>query len=274
MLAGVDVSGEVDAMVRGGAEVVLFDVADPQSQSAAGAELLRLCGRGCRFVVGSSGVEYALVPHWTRAGLLSSPAAFASPGPVDRLAVVSGSCSPTTERQIRYALAQGFEGVALDPRDLIGTPDAVPTAIEHGVQALGRGRSVILYTALGPSSDLGAAIDSQGEARHSIGRALGRILRGLVLDQGLKRCVVAGGDTSSHALRELDLIALTTLLPLPQTPGSPLCTGHSGSGAFDGLQVALKGGRLATTITFCASVMVPLEHRCRAGRLFIALSVI
>ena len=60
----------------------------------------------------------------------------------------------------------------------------------------------------------------------------------------LSRAVVAGGDTSSHALRELKTFALTTRMPLPASPGSPLCTAHSEAGAFDGLEIAFKGGQV------------------------------
>ena len=42
-----------------------------------------------------------------------------APGAVDRLAVVSGSVSPTTERQIGHALANGFDGIAVDPLELV-----------------------------------------------------------------------------------------------------------------------------------------------------------
>ena len=91
---------------------------------------------------------------------------------------------------------------------------------------------------------MGAEIDRHPGARHGIGRALGGIQRRLVEEQGLRRAVIAGGDTSSHALRQLDVFALTTLLPLPDTPGSPLCRCSSSTPAFDGLEIALKGGQV------------------------------
>ena len=40
------------------------------------------------------------------------------------------------------------------------------------------------------------------------------------------------------------IFALTTRLPLPATPGSPLCLAHSDDKAFDGLEIALKGGQV------------------------------
>ena len=109
---------------------------------------------------------------------------------------------------------------------------------------LGKGRSPLIYTALGPSQDMGAQLDKATNARHSIGRALGKVLRRLVEHDRLKRVVIAGGDTSSHALRELNIQALTTLRPLPETPGSPLCLAHGLVPAMDGLQIALKGGQI------------------------------
>jgi uncharacterized protein YgbK (DUF1537 family) len=215
--------------------VLMLDVADAATQRAAGAALWRMRRDGGLFVAGSSGVEYALLAYF---GLTQPSAPFAAPGPVERLAVVSGSCSPTTERQIRHAVANGFEGFAVDPRALI---DGDPTLlVEAALGKLAEGRSVILYTALGREADLGGRED----ARHAIGRGLGRILRVLLERAGLSRAVIAGGDTSSHALRELDIAALTTCLPLPQTPGSPLCVGHSDQATFDGLQIALKGGQV------------------------------
>jgi uncharacterized protein YgbK (DUF1537 family) len=245
LLAAEDASARVDALLAEDFGVVLFDVADRQSQGAAARELWRL-RRQNRFVVGSSGVEYALLHEWLASGVVEAPACFTPPGRANRIAVVSGSCSPTTERQIRHAVDHGFAGIGLDPQKLCGEDRerAIAAAVAEGLAELHAGRSPILYTALGPASDLGAAVDGVSGGRHAIGRALGQILRALVADQGLTRAVIAGGDTSSHALRKLEVFALTTRLPLPQTPGSPLCTAHSDNPTFDGLQIALKGGQV------------------------------
>ena len=117
-LAAADVDARVDAILSGGAEIVLFDVADEATQGAVGRQLARLpLDRGL-FVVGSSGVEYALLSEWTRTGLIPGEARFPLPGAVERIAAVSGSCSATTARQILHATANGFEGLAIDPKRL------------------------------------------------------------------------------------------------------------------------------------------------------------
>jgi uncharacterized protein YgbK (DUF1537 family) len=81
---------------------------------------------------------------------------------------------------------------------------------------------------------------------------LGRILGQTVAKAGLKRAVIAGGDTSSHALGQLGVDALTVRLPLPQSSGSPLCVAHSRSAAIEGLQIAMKGGQIGLDDYFCA----------------------
>ncbi|WP_372662513.1 nucleotide-binding domain containing protein, partial [Hydrogenophaga sp.] len=121
--------------------------------------------------------------------------------------------------------------------------------LAQACEALDAGRSVIAYTALGPDT---AAERFDDAEPHAIGQRLGRLLRDLVDHGGLKRAVVAGGDTSSHALRELDVYALTVAMPLPRTPGSPLCTAHSDNPALNGTQIALKGGQIGAIDYFAA----------------------
>ncbi|NKF34423.1 four-carbon acid sugar kinase family protein, partial [Pseudomonas sp. BGM005] len=77
----------------------------------------------------SSGVEYALLSAWRQAGAIGGGSAdFPDIGPVERLAVVSGSVSPTTERQIRTAVENGFESIALDPLALVSNGEAAADA--------------------------------------------------------------------------------------------------------------------------------------------------
>ncbi len=167
--------------------------------------------------------------------------------------MVSGSVSPTTEAQIRFACDRGFEAIPVDPVALAGEgrEAAVDAAARQGLAALATGSSVILYTALGPQADRGAEIDASPGARHRVGQALGDILRRLVAEARLERAVIAGGDTSSHALGRLGVDALTLRMPLPQSPGSPLCTAHSKVPGIDGLEVAMKGGQIGLDDYFC-----------------------
>ncbi|MER9352875.1 four-carbon acid sugar kinase family protein [Mesorhizobium sp. M0514] len=253
-LQSVSRSEAFDRLLAEGTDIVLVDVDSRETQALAGKEIWRVRKPGGLFVVGSSGIEYALLAEWASNGTVRAEPGFSPPGAADRIAVVSGSCSPTTERQIRHALTDGFDGIEVDPVELVSevSGDAIARAAAAGRASLEAGRSVVLYTALGPTADRGGEIDREEGARHKLGRGLGELLRALTIEQKLQRVVIAGGDTSSHALGEMGVDALTVRMPLPASPGSPLCVAHSRVKAIDGLEVALKGGQVGTDRYFSA----------------------
>jgi len=201
----------------------------------------RLAESAGPFVAGSSGVEYALMAA-LGAG---ERASFAAVPGLPQILVLSGSCSPTTERQIRHALAHGFAGLAADPLALAAAGSGEEARlVAAALAALDSGQSPLIYTALGPDTDKGPQLDATPGARQACGEALGRIARALIERAELRRMLLAGGDTSSHALGQLDIFALTTRYPLAATPGSPLCTAHSGAAALNGIEIAMKGGQV------------------------------
>ncbi|MFQ3788853.1 four-carbon acid sugar kinase family protein [Halomonas sp. A29] len=235
-------------------QALLYDVLDMRHQAEVGHQLWRTRQPKGGYVVGSSGVEYALLEAWRRQQQIPAAApSFPPPRAVEKLAVVSGSCSEVTARQIRWAETNGFRAIALDAEGLISDErgeDIMQAALEAANGALADGMSVILHTAMGPETNASAIAKGGSQARHRIGRSLGQLLRRLVEIHGLRRVAIAGGDTSSHALRELRVHALTIRLPLPETPGSPLCRAYSDEPGFDGLEVALKGGQVGSDAYF------------------------
>ena len=111
---------------------------------------------------------------------------------------------------------------------------------------LKNGRSVVLYTALAPG-DFVEALD-----RRALGEASGKLLRELIRRSGVERVVVAGGDTSSHAVRELGITALTFESPIE--PGAPLCRAHGHEPGLAGLELVLKGGQVGAETFFEAAL--------------------
>lgn len=194
-----------------------IDVHDDASLRAAGALLWDEEFRS-PFVLGSSGVEYALVAHW---GLARRDV----PGPasVDKIVVMSGSCSPVTAAQIAHARANGF----------------VCLRVESGVErtasdAINNGSSVVMYSAEG-------AADIANTPGNAIAERNGEVLCAVLDSCDVKRVVVAGGDTSSHVGRQLGIDALTFLNPI--APGAPLCRAHAKNPRRDGLEIVFKGGQ-------------------------------
>ncbi len=229
-----------------GEGILLYDVHDAATQVAAGQWLLNAPKNARPFVIGASGVEYALVRELTAQKRIPGKASFDPLPKVSRVAAVSGSVSPTTERQIRCALENGYIGISVNPVHLANenrsrTIDATVTA---AMAELNKDRSVLIYTALGHTTDIGAQIDSIPEGRSKVGESLGLILSQLITRGKLRRAIISGGDTSGHALAQLGIHALTTRFPLTQTPGSPLCNAYSTSAQFNGIEIAMKGGQI------------------------------
>jgi uncharacterized protein YgbK (DUF1537 family) len=216
------------------ADAVLFDGVSMDNLAATGGVLLE---RAVRFAVGSSGVTRALVLAWRAAGLIDQAPRTVRASEVDRLLVVSGSCSPVTARQIACAPASGFATVSADvPALLEGYSAEASRLADAALAALAQGNRAVIHSAEGP---LDAAAPAAGE---KLGEALGRISLDVVRRAGLKRLLFAGGDTSSHGVAQLGIDALTWAAPIE--PGAPLVRAHAADPAIDGLELVLKGGQM------------------------------
>jgi 3-oxoisoapionate kinase len=245
---------EVDAnfarVLEGKPDAVLFDVLDDERLTEAGRLIWSACGDSTLFVIGSSGVEYALAAHWRESGVIAATPFYPPVGEVDKLIVVSGSCSPVTKGQIEWASRNGFTAIELNAIKLTDGSEAERDKVRRkALAALSQGRSVMLYSAKGPEDPHIAATMAEfkargmGEltARARLGEQQGILLRELLAATKLRRACVAGGDTSSHAIRQLGIYALELCAPL--APGSPLCRAYSHDAALDGVEIAMKGGQ-------------------------------
>lgn len=248
----------LDRQVATGAELFPMDCMDDAMLAICGGMIWEN-GPPTRFVVGSQGVEYALVQHWLQERMLSPRPEPGSIGVAERIAVVSGSVSPVTAAQISWSEAHGFVGIALDARAVLDDPTSVRRAEERAVAAaltaIEDGRSPLVFTARGPDDPavpaLREAVRQRGIAMDlanaRIGVSLGRILDAIIRRARLERAVISGGDTSGHASRQLGIHALTALAPT--IPGAAIFEAHA-DGAHDGLQLALKGGQMGSADYF------------------------
>ncbi|MFC0210881.1 four-carbon acid sugar kinase family protein [Paenibacillus chartarius] len=237
--------------------LILFDVLDEERLEAAG----RLIWEEAKaadglFVIGSSGVEYALASAWRADGLIERAPredTGREVSAVDRLLVVSGSCSPVTQRQIAQAQQQGFAAIRI-PAEAWILPEQAGSVKEalrrEALSYLMAGQSVILYSALGPQDDsiarLREALAAQGlraeDSSRVLGSAIGALAKELIAAAGLTRLLIAGGDTSGYVTRELGIYAMECRAELE--PGGPLCRAYSSDSGIDGLELVLKGGQV------------------------------
>jgi uncharacterized protein YgbK (DUF1537 family) len=240
----------LDAARAAGTRVALFDVIDAETLAEAGRLIWQGRGDGI-LAVASSGLEYALVAHWRDAGLLPEAAPVPECGKVERLLVVSGSCSPVTAGQISRAVADGFLSVRLDVAaavDPARVGGEIARATDAATAALRDGRDAIVFSAEGPHDPAIAALRDAAvrtgravdELQRAVAAALGDVLARVVERADVTRVVVAGGDTSGEATGRLGIHALEAIMPL--APGGPLCRAHRrGRPALD---IVLKGGQI------------------------------
>lgn len=185
------------------------------------------------FSVGSSGIEMGLGTHWMRNGLMSPVKEWAPVTKAEPLLVVSGSCSPVTAAQIDYANANGFEEIVLDAVKICNDDTLDGNQLAEIVDKLQQKKNLIVHTGLKQAQNLSS---------EKLGTALGSIAKKVVLKAGVKRILVAGGDTSSYAARAMEIDAVEMLAPL--VTGAPLCKVHSRNEAMHGLEVNFKGGQV------------------------------
>ena len=234
--------------------VIMLDVMDANSQREAGRLVWENRGTGL-FSASSSGLQYALVAYWRSRGWLPEPSSLPSAAAASAIAVVSGSCSVMSGKQIEWALAHGFHGerlrvdACLDPVQCAGE---IERAVTGCLQALAQGRSPVVYSAMGPDdaavTGFDALVQSRGldraQAAEAMGNALAEVMKQLLDRSNLRRVVVAGGDSSGAVASHLGVQALTVAAGL--RPGAPLCRAWSDDARRDGLELVLKGGQMGT----------------------------
>ncbi len=209
---------------------------------------------GHALITGGSGVAMGLPANFRRAGLLADhgdPARL--PAVAGHAAVLSGSCSRATLAQLGAARAH-VPVLELDP---LATPDAAilaETALAWAADKLGSAPVVIAASA---PPDRVAAIQARlgrEAAGALIEDALARVATGLVA-RGVRRLVVAGGETSGSIVARLGVRSLQIGPEID--PGVPWTFAEAGGAR---LLLALKSGNFGATDFFIKAFRL-LEDR-------------
>ncbi len=248
----------LEAALADGPAIVACDTMNDDELARVGALIWRNRHRG-RFVLGSQGIEYALIAFFRREGWLPAAVPPAPFGRVDLLPVVSGSVSPTTAQQIAHAAQSGFRVLPLDATRLLAGPTSTAACIDEAVSAalgcMADGASPLICSAQGPDDPAVAAFRAavahhgvdETQANAALGSALGTILKRIIDQSGVMRAVVSGGDTSGAVTQQLGVRALTALGTT--TPGAALFCADRGADRKP-IELALKGGQMGATGLF------------------------
>ncbi|WP_447779608.1 3-oxo-tetronate kinase [Variovorax boronicumulans] len=197
-----------------------------------------------------SGVAIGLPANF---GLAPSSQASALPKAGGKTAVVSGSCSLATNRQVLDFIQRGGAAMAIDPLRIAAGVDVAAEALAWAAPLIDKG-SVLVYS----TAEAGAVKSVQGrlgveEAGAMVERTIAAIARGLV-ERGVHQLVVAGGETSGACVQALGIAQMQIG---PQIdPGVPWCHARSDAAPEAGLHITLKSGNFGSDDFFTKAFTV------------------
>jgi uncharacterized protein YgbK (DUF1537 family) len=197
-----------------------------------------------------SGVAIGLPANF---GLAPSSQASALPKAGGNKAVVSGSCSLATNRQVQDFVQRGGAAMAIDPLRIASGADVVAEVLSWATPLIDKGPVLVYSTA-----EAGAVKSVQGrlgveEAGAMVERTIASIARGLV-ERGVHQLVVAGGETSGACVQALGIAQMQIG---PQIdPGVPWCHAPSDAAPESGLHIALKSGNFGSDDFFTKAFVV------------------
>jgi uncharacterized protein YgbK (DUF1537 family) len=215
------------------AEGIGFAIADAITNEDL--DILGEAGAGLALLTGASGLARGLPENFRRAGLLPDRERHdALPPTTGRSAVIAGSCSVATQGQVA-TMAARYPAFRLDVGVLEGG-EAVDAALEWARSYYEHGPFLIYSTAR--TEEVAATQNRFAGAGTMIEETLAAIARRLVLDLGIRRVIVAGGETSGAVVKALGIREL--LIGPKICPGVPWTSAQAPDGSV--LALALKSG--------------------------------
>ncbi|WP_052161413.1 3-oxo-tetronate kinase [Hoeflea sp. BAL378] len=159
-------------------------------------------------LTGNSSVAAHLPPLWFESGLLPSPARVHLDGVDGPGAVLVGSLADQTAAQLdRFARSHSV--FSIDVEQAYAGHDIVSEATQFAEKAIAEGHHFAISTAL-PQARVDELQARHGrlEIASKVEAILSDIARAIVVDLGVRRLVVAGGETSGSVVRALGITDL------------------------------------------------------------------
>lgn len=225
--------------------VVIDSLTEQDVEQVAGL-VMKIAAHRPVLAVAAQGLACGLGAVWAAQrrgkGSVSVSADVSSFGSVERMLILSGSCSPQSQSQLEVLRAAGGTIVPVDPSGLIDDPkNTIRTLLNEIRVAFGAGALVALATTRNPS-DRRSDIDGALLALR-LGDAFAASARAAIIDSGVNRLVFAGGDSSSLSMRALGAYAIDIIAFDAQQSGH-LCALRADDAVIDGVEIILKGGQI------------------------------
>ncbi len=231
------ISGAVEGLRAEGVRLAVVDAVLDRDLREIGAAAGSL-----PLVTGGSGVAIGLPDAYRSAGLLAGNEVADRLGAVDGpCAVISGSCSVATRAQVAL-MEENAPSFRIDPLALAEGRDMAGAALEWAGPRLADGPVLVYATAEPEQVRAAQAKIGKERAGALVERALADVGLGLV-EAGVRRLIVAGGETSGAVVQALGARALRIGpeidpgVPWTETLGTPhihlaLKSGNFGSEDF------------------------------------------
>ncbi len=160
-------------------------------------------------ITGGSGIAMGLPAAYVAAGLMVQlfPTPSRMAAPKGRAAILSGSCSAATRAQVAAARDAGLPTFTVDA-ELAARDDAAATVIRWAASHPGDGPILITSSADPDVVESAKALLGQDAAGGRFEAILAEAARDLV-GRGVRRLLVAGGETSGAVVQALGVKALT-----------------------------------------------------------------
>ncbi|MGO8082218.1 four-carbon acid sugar kinase family protein [Rhizobium leguminosarum] len=240
------VKARLDAMRTAGVTTVIADAIFERDLETLGEVALET-----PVSTGASGLGLGLARALVRSGRISSGAATTADAirPVGGLsAIVAGSCSKATLHQLDIA-ERSMPVLRLDPERLLAGPQEIAAAISWAGDRISAGPVVIAASAAPETVSRLQSLHGREASGHAIETATSIITAELV-ERGVRRLVVAGGETSGAAV---DRLAIPAFLIGPEiAPGVPVL--RTVGNAQGDMLLALKSGNFGGEDFFTAAL--------------------
>jgi uncharacterized protein YgbK (DUF1537 family) len=213
-------------------------------------DLLRLgpALRDMPLLTAGSGVAIGLPANF---GLKPAPTTSALPPAQGKQAVIAGSCSTATQKQVSYFKAQGLPALALDPTRLVHDDAAHQFVVDEALswaktqltQRADFEGPVLIYSTASPetvkATQAQFGVQVVGDR---VEQALARIAQGL-RELGVAQLIVAGGETSGACVQALGINQLQIGMQID--PGVPWCYAKTDMDTT-ALHITLKSGNFGS----------------------------
>jgi 3-dehydrotetronate 4-kinase len=223
------------------AEGVHFCIADAIDDQDL--RVLAEATRDAALVIAGSGLAIGIPAQH---GLVANAQAAHLPVATGSRAIVSGSCSATTNAQVADFIRRGGASFVVDAMQIASGEDVAAQAIAWATPRLGE-KPLLFYATAEPAT-VAAVQEKVGVERAGtlVEDTLARIARALV-ELGVGQLLIAGGETSGACVQAL---GISQLRIGPQiAPGVPWCHAQTQT-AQGGLHLALKSGNFGAVNFF------------------------